>query len=101
MIQETSAPGSAEPQLRNACPNFWGVKAELGLRVPGREEPVFFKIWYHPGGGRLPDGEKRQRSAAPLSPENGARGSALTGVLFESGAVAIFRNLDAWQGAWE
>jgi quinoprotein glucose dehydrogenase len=29
-----------------ACPSFWGVKAELGLRVPGREEPVFFKIWY-------------------------------------------------------
>ena len=47
MIQETSAPGSAEPQLRNACPSFWGVKAELGLRVPGREEPVFFKIWYY------------------------------------------------------
>gem|GEM_PF-1773898 len=46
MIQKTSAPGSAEPQLRNACLSFWSVKAELGLRVPGREGPVFFKIWY-------------------------------------------------------
>jgi len=46
MIQKTSAPGSAEPQLRNACLSFWSVEAELGLRVPGKEEPVFFKIWY-------------------------------------------------------
>ncbi|NBV34568.1 MAG: hypothetical protein EBR81_12470, partial [Proteobacteria bacterium] len=37
----------AEPQLRNACLSFWSVKAELGLRVPGREGPVFFKIRYH------------------------------------------------------
>ena len=46
MIQKTSAPGSAEPQLRNACLSFWSVEAELGLRVPGKEGPVFFKIWY-------------------------------------------------------
>jgi len=46
MIQKTAAPGSAEPQLRNAFLSFWSVKAELGLRVPGREGPVFFKIWY-------------------------------------------------------
>jgi len=45
MIQKTSAPGSAEPQLRNACLSVWSVKAELGLRVPGREGPVSFKIW--------------------------------------------------------
>jgi len=46
MIQKTSAPGSAEPQLRNACLSFWSVKAELGLRGPGSEGPVFLKIWY-------------------------------------------------------
>jgi hypothetical protein len=33
-------------QLRNACLSFWSVKAELGLRGPRREGPVFFKIWY-------------------------------------------------------
>jgi len=32
---KTSAPGSAEPQLRNGCLGFWSVKAELGLRGPG------------------------------------------------------------------
>ncbi len=47
MIQKTSAPGSAEHQLRNACLGFWSVKAELGLRVPGRGGPVIFKIWYY------------------------------------------------------
>jgi len=47
MIQKTSAPGSAEPQLRNACVSFWSVKAELGLRGPGKEGLVFFKVWYH------------------------------------------------------
>jgi len=31
-----SVPGSAEPQLRNGCLSFWSVKAELGLRSPGR-----------------------------------------------------------------
>ena len=36
--------------LRNACLSFWSVKAELGLRVPGREGPVFFKIWYNAFG---------------------------------------------------
>jgi hypothetical protein len=46
MIQKTSAHGSAEPQLRNACVSFWSVKAELGLRGPGKEGPVFFKIWH-------------------------------------------------------
>jgi len=44
---KTSAPGSAEPQLRNACLSFWSVEAELGLRVPGKEGPVFLKIWYN------------------------------------------------------
>gem|GEM_PF-1178334 len=33
---KTSAPGSAEPQLRNGCLGFWSVKAELGLRGPRR-----------------------------------------------------------------
>jgi len=33
---KTSVPGSAEPQLRNGCLSFWSVKAELGLRGPGR-----------------------------------------------------------------
>jgi len=42
---KTSAPGSAEPQLRNDYVSFWSVKAELGLRGPRREGPVFFKIW--------------------------------------------------------
>jgi|GEM_PF-3123173 len=37
----------AQPQLRNDCLSFWSVKAELGLRGPRREGPVFFKIWYH------------------------------------------------------
>gem|GEM_PF-585932 len=46
VIQKTLAPGSAEPQLRNACLSFWSVRAELGLRVPGREGPVFFEILY-------------------------------------------------------
>gem|GEM_PF-6308257 len=45
VTQKTAAPGSAEPQLCNACLGFWSVKAELGLRVPGREGPVSFKIW--------------------------------------------------------
>jgi len=43
---KTSAPGTAEPQLRNDCLSFWSVKAELGLRGPGGEGPVFLKIWY-------------------------------------------------------
>gem|GEM_PF-1819997 len=47
MPQKTSAPGSAEPQLRNACLRFWSVKAELGLRGPRRERPVFLKIGYY------------------------------------------------------
>jgi len=44
---KTSASGSAEPQLRNACLSVSSVKAELGLRGPGREGPVFFKIWHN------------------------------------------------------
>ncbi|MEI7774663.1 MAG: hypothetical protein WCK17_07785, partial [Verrucomicrobiota bacterium] len=38
--------GTAEPQLRKECLSFWSVKAELGLRGPGREGS-FFKIWDH------------------------------------------------------
>jgi len=44
---KTSAPGSAEPQLRNACLSFWSGKAELGLHGPRREGPIFLKIWYY------------------------------------------------------
>jgi len=44
MIQKTSAPGTAEPQLRNACLSFWSAKAELGLRGPRKDGAVFFKI---------------------------------------------------------
>jgi hypothetical protein len=44
---KTSALGSGEPQRRNHCLSFWSVKAELGLRGPGREGPVFSKIWYY------------------------------------------------------
>ncbi len=37
----------------------------------------------HRGGGRVPDGEKRHRPAACLSPENRASGGAPVGVLFK------------------
>ncbi len=43
---KSSVPGSAEPQLRHDCLSFWSVKAELGLRGPGREGPLYFKISY-------------------------------------------------------
>gem|GEM_PF-3032654 len=50
---KTSAPGTAEPQLRNDCLSFWSIKAELGLRGPRREGPVSFKIWYKAQQGAL------------------------------------------------
>ena len=55
----------------------------------------------HPGGGRVPDGEKRHRPAARLSPENRTGGGALVGVLFKPCAVAVVGDVDALQEAWE
>ncbi len=55
----------------------------------------------HPGGGRVPDGKKRHRTASGLPPENRTSGGALVGVLFKPGAVAVLGDVDAWQGAWE
>jgi len=51
MIQKTSAPGSAEPQLRKDCLSFWSVKAELGLRGPGGRRTSFFQdLVFHENG---------------------------------------------------
>jgi hypothetical protein len=40
---KTSAPGSAEPQLRNGCLSLWSVKAELG-RALGKLKSTRVKV---------------------------------------------------------